>query len=239
MQTLELDPTLTQTLDNARQAGLTLVIGNKNYSSWSMRPWVALVAAGIPFTEVRVLLDKPDTATNIAHYSAAGRVPVLLAGEMTIWDSLAICEYVAEQFPEKHLWPQDVAARAMARSVVAEMHSGFADLRTAMTMNIKARLPGRGRTPGTQADIGRICEIWEECLARFGHHNFLFGDFSIADAFFAPVVSRFQTYGVALAPALQAYCERVLAHPAVARWIDEAMAETETAGLHEDELPGK
>ena len=237
MQTLELDPTLTQTLDNARQAGLTLVIGNKNYSSWSMRPWVALVAAGIPFTEVRVLLDKPDTATNIAQYSASGRVPVLLAGEMTIWDSLAICEYVAEQFPEKHMWPQDVAARALARSVVAEMHSGFGDLRTAMTMNIKARLPGRGRTPGAQADIGRICEIWEECLSRFGHHNFLFGDFSIADAFFAPIVTRFQTYGVALAPALQAYCARVLAHPAVARWIEEAMAETEIAGLHEDELP--
>ena len=237
MQTLELDPTLTQTLDNARQAGLTLVIGNKNYSSWSMRPWVALVAAGIPFTEVRVLLDQPDTATNIARYTASGRVPVLLAGEMTIWDSLAICEYVAEQFPEKHLWPQDVAARAMARSVVAEMHSGFPDLRSAMSMNIKARLPGRGRTPGAQADIGRICEIWEECLSRFGHHNFLFGDFSIADAFFAPVVMRFQTYGVALAPALQAYCARMLAHPAVARWVEEAMAETEIADAHEDELP--
>lgn len=237
MQTLELDPTLSQTLDQARQAGLTLVIGNKNYSSWSMRPWVAAVAAGIPFTEVRILLDQPDTATNIAHYSAAGRVPVLLAGEMTIWDSLAICEYLAEQFPDKHMWPQDVAARALARSVVAEMHSGFPDLRSAMSMNIKARLPGRGRTPGAQADIGRICEIWEECLARFGHHNFLFGDFSIADAFYAPVVMRFRTYGVALAPALQAYCDRMLAHPAVARWVEEAMKETEIAAVHEDELP--
>ena len=237
MQTIELDPTLTQTLDNARQAGLTLVIGNKNYSSWSMRPWVAAVAAGIPFTEVRILLDQPDTSINIARYSAAGRVPVLLAGEMTIWDSLAICEYLAEQFPEKHLWPQDVAARALARAVVAEMHSGFPDLRSAMPMNVKARLPGRGRTPGAQADIGRVCEIWEECLARFGHHRFLFGDFSIADAFFAPVVTRFQTYGVALAPALQAYCERVLAHPAVARWVTEALAETDVADAHEDELP--
>lgn len=238
MQTIELDPTLTQTLDNARSAGLTLVIGNKNYSSWSMRPWVAAVAAGIPFTEVRVLLDQPDTAANIANYSAAGRVPVLLAGEMTIWDSLAICEYLAEQFPDKHLWPQDVAARALARSVVAEMHSGFPDLRSAMAMNIKASLPGRGRTPGCQADIGRICEIWEECLARFGHHRFLFGDFSIADAFFAPVVTRFNTYGVALAPAAQAYCDRVLAHPAVARWVEEALRETEIAADHEDDLPG-
>ncbi|MGZ5202336.1 MAG: glutathione S-transferase family protein [Telluria sp.] len=237
MQTTELDPTLSQTLEQARQPGLTLVIGNKNYSSWSMRPWVAATAFGIPFTEVRVLLDQPDTATNIARFSAAGRVPVLVAGEITIWDSLAICEYLAEQFPDKHMWPQDVAARAMARSVVAEMHSGFIGLRTAMSMNIKASLPGRGRTAEAQADIGRICEVWEECLARFGHHDFLFGDFSIADAFYAPVVMRFKTYGVALAPALQAYCDRVQAHPAVARWVREALAETETAGRHEDELP--
>jgi glutathione S-transferase len=237
MQTTELDPTLTQTLEQARKPGLTLVIGNKNYSSWSMRPWVAATAFGIPFTEVRVLLDQPDTAANIARFSHAGRVPVLVAGEMTIWDSLAICEYLAEQFPDKHMWPQDVAARAMARSIVAEMHSGFVGLRTAMSMNIKASLPGRGRTAESQADIGRICEIWEECLARFGHHNFLFGDFSIADAFYAPVVMRFKTYGVALAPALQAYCERVQAHPAVARWVREALAETEIAAGHEDELP--
>jgi glutathione S-transferase len=237
MHTTELDPTLAQTLQAARQPGLTLVIGNKNYSSWSMRPWVAMTAFGIPFTEVRVLLDQSDTAANIARYSAAGRVPVLIAGEMTIWDSLAICEYLAEQFPDKHMWPQDVAARAMARSSAAEMHSGFAALRSAMTMNIKASLPGRGRTLESQADIGRICEIWEECLSRFGHHRFLFGDFSIADAFFAPVVMRFKTYGVALAPALQAYCDRMLAHPAVARWVGEALAETEVAPHHDDELP--
>ena len=235
MQTTELDPTLSQTLANARSAGLTLVIGNKNYSSWSMRPWVALVAFGIPFQEVRLLLDRPDTASRIADYSGAGRVPVLLAGDMTIWDSLAICEYLAEQFPEKHMWPRDVAARAMARSVTAEMHSGFGGLRTAMSMNIRVSLPGRGRTPEAQGDIGRISEIWEECLSRFGHHEYLFGDFSIADAFFAPVVMRFRTYGVSLAPALQAYCDRMQAHPAVARWMAEAMAETETT--HGDELP--
>jgi glutathione S-transferase len=237
MQTTELDPTLSQTLNDAKKPGLTLVIGNKNYSSWSMRPWVALTAFGIPFQEVMVLLDMPDTASRIADYSGAGRVPVLIAGEMTIWDSLAICEYAAEQFPDKHMWPQDVAARAMARSVSAEMHSGFAGLRSAMLMNIRAGLPGRGRTPEAQGDIGRVCEIWEECLSRFGHHRFLFGDFSIADAFFAPVVMRFRTYGVSLAPALQAYCERVQAHPAVARWMREALAETEIAGHHDDELP--
>ena len=233
MQKTELDPGLSQALAAARQPGLTLVIGNKNYSSWSMRPWLALVAFGIPFKEVMVLLDRDDTATNIAAYSACGKVPVLLAGTITVWDSLAICEYLAEQFPELHLWPQDVAARATARSVCAEMHSGFGGLRSAMSMNIKARFPGRGRTAAAQADIGRISEIWEECLSRFGHHEFLFGEFSIADAFFAPVVMRFRTYGVALAPALNAYCERVLAHPAVARWISEALAETEVAPKHD------
>jgi glutathione S-transferase len=238
MQTTQLDPSLSQTLAAARSPGLTLVIGNKNYSSWSMRPWVAMTAFGIPFQEVRVLLDQDDTANRICSYSASGRVPVLLAGEeMTIWDSLAICEYLAEQFPELHLWPQDVAARAMARSVCAEMHAGFSDLRNSMSMNIRASYPGKGRTPGTQADIGRISEIWEECLSRFGHHQFLFGDFSIADAYYAPVVCRFRTYGVSLAPALDAYCQRVLAHPAVARWVNEALAETETAPKHDAEMP--
>jgi glutathione S-transferase len=237
MHTTELDPTLSHTPAQGRQGGLTLVIGNKNVSSWSMRPWVAAKAFGIPFAEVFVPLDRPDTAANIARYSDAGRVPVLLAGEITVWDSLAICEFLAEQFPDKHMWPQELAARAMARSVVAEMHSGFTGLRSAMSMNIRARLPGRGRTPEAQADIGRICEIWERCLARFGHHRFLFGDFSIADAFFAPVVSRFQTYGVSLAPALQAYCERVLAHPAVASWVEGALAETDATPLHDADLP--
>jgi glutathione S-transferase len=238
MQTTKLDPSLTQTLDAARSPGLTLVIGNKNYSSWSMRPWVAMVAFGIPFQEVRVLLDQEDTANRICSYSASGRVPVLLAGdEMTIWDSMAICEYLAEQFPELHLWPQDVAARAIARSVCAEMHAGFSDLRNSMSMNIRGSYPGKGRTPGTQADIGRISEIWEECLSRFGHHQFLFGEFSLADAFYAPVVLRFRTYGVTLAPALDAYCQRVLAHPAVARWVSEALAETETAPKHDADMP--
>lgn len=126
MQTTELDPTLSQTLNEAEKAGLKLVIGNKNYSSWSMRPWVAMKAFNIPFEEVGVLLHMPESAGNIAQYSSAGRVPVLIAGETTVWDSLAICEYLAEQFPEKCMWPQDVAARAMARSVCAEMQIGRA-----------------------------------------------------------------------------------------------------------------
>ena len=227
MQTTELDPTLFQALDDAEKNGLKLVIGNKNYSSWSMRPWVAMTAFNIPFQEVRIVLDQADTSTRIAQYSAAERVPVLIVGETSVWDSLAICEYLAEQFPEKNLWPQDVAARAMARSICAEMHSGFTGMRSAMWMNIRASFPGKGHTPAAQADIGRICEIWENCLTAAGPHGFLFGDFSIADAFYAPVVMRFRTYGVSLAPALQGYADRVAAYPAVAQWIEGALAEKE------------
>jgi glutathione S-transferase len=227
MQNTELDPALSQTLAVAGKAGLKLVIGSKNYSSWSMRPWVAMTAFGIPFEEVRISFAAPDKTSLIAQYSSAGRVPVLIAGETTIWDSLAICEYLAEQFPDKNLWPQDVAARAVARSVCAEMHSGFTGLRSAMWMNIRASFPGKGRTPEAQGDIGRVCEIWEDCLTRSGPHQFLFGEFSIADAFYAPVVMRFRTYGVSLAPALQAYVKRVSAHPAVAQWMREALDEPE------------
>jgi glutathione S-transferase len=227
MQSTVLDPKLTQTLDAAERAGLKLVIGNKNYSSWSMRPWVAMTAFGIAFEEIRVGLDKQDTASQIALYSASGRVPVLVAGEIMVWDSLAICEYLAEQFPEKRMWPGDVEARAMARSMCAEMHSGFTGLRSAMWMNIRANFHGKGRTPEAQADIGRVCELWENCLSRSGPHQFLFGEFTIADAYFAPVVMRFRTYGVTLAPALEAYVERVVRHPAVAKWMLEALAEKE------------
>lgn len=232
MQT-DSDTTLSHTLTNGGKSSLRLVIANKNYSSWSMRPWVLMTAFGIPFEEHRILLDQPDTATQIAGISAAGRVPVLLAGAITVWDSLAICEYLAEQFPDLHLWPQDVAARAMARSICAEMHSGFSGLRSAMSMNIRLSFPGKGRTPDAQADIGRICEIWEDCLARFGHHQFLFGAFSIADAYFAPVVMRFRGYQVSLAPALQAYADRVAAHPAVAQWMAEALAEPERSAKYD------
>lgn len=225
MHTTELDPFLSQALGDPAKAGLKLVIGNKRYSSWSMRPWVAMTAFNIPFEEIKIKLQQPDTSSRIAEYSLAGRVPVLIAGETTVWDSLAICEYLAEQFPEKNMWPENVAQRALARSMCAEMHAGFGDLRSAMWMNIGARFPGKGRTAGAQADIGRISEIWEECLSVAGAHEFLFGDFSIADAYFAPVVMRFCTYAVSLAPALQGYVDRVVAHPAVAQWIKGAEAE--------------
>lgn len=225
MQTTELDPMLSQTLDAAEKAEMHLVIGSKNYSSWSMRPWVAMKAFGIPFRETCIALHRPDTSARIAPFSAAGRVPVLFDGNTRVWDSLSICEYLAEQFPDKAMWPRDSAARAVARSICCEMHSGFTGLRTAMFMNIRARFPGKGRTPAAQADIGRICEIWEDCLSQFGHHEFLFGDFSIADAYYAPVVMRFRTYDVSVAPATAAYMQRVIAHPAVAEWIEQAMAE--------------
>lgn len=228
MQTTELDPTLSETLERAEKTGLTLVIGNKNYSSWSMRPWVAMTAFNIPFREILVPLHRADTSSMIAHYCPAGRVPVLLAGETAIWDSLAICEYLAEQFREKNMWPLDVVKRALARSICAEMHAGFSGLRQAMWMNIRADFHGKGRTPDAQGDIGRICEIWEDCMAVSGPNDYLFGEFSIADAFYAPVVMRFRTYGVSLAPALQAYADRVAAHPAVALWMAGALAETES-----------
>src|SRR5690606_3907894 len=226
MQTTELDPALSQTLADAENSGLKLVIANKNYSSWSMRPWVVMTAFSIPFQEICVLLDRSDTALQIAHYSAAGRVPVLLAGDITIWDSLAICEYLAGPLPEECMWPEDVAARALARSICAEMHAGFTGLRSAMWMNIRAKFPGKGRTLEAQADIGRISEIWETCLALSGPSDYLFGDFTLANAYFALVVMRFRTYDAPLAPALDASAERIAEHPAVAQWRAGALLET-------------
>lgn len=233
MQATELDPALSQTLEDAQNSGLKLVIGNKNYSSWSMRAWVAMRAFNIPFQEIRVPLGRADTSRQIMQYAPAGRVPILLAAEAAIWDSLAICEYLAEQFPEKNMWPQDVAARAEARAICAEMHSGFAGVRSAMWMNIKMRFPGKGRTMEAQADIGRISEIWENCLSQSGLDEFLFGDFSIADAYYAPVAMRFITYDVELGPLLDAYVERVAAYPPVAQWIAGARIETDAIAKYD------
>jgi glutathione S-transferase len=172
---------------------LTLVIGNKNYSSWSMRTWVLMTQAGIAFDEVQVWLAEPDTAASIARHSPSGTVPVLIdqdgARQIKVWDSLAICEYLAEKFPAKHLWPADTALRARARSASAEMHSSFTALRTHMPMNIRNRYPGCGMTPETAADIARLQALWSECLNTSGG-PYLFGGFCIADAMFAPVIFR-------------------------------------------------
>ena len=209
---------------------LTLVVASKNYSSWSLRPYLALAHTGQPFREVVVPLGQPDTAALIAKHSPSGRVPVLLHGALSLWDSLAICEYLAETFPQARLWPEDAAARALARSVTAEMHSGFTTLRQHMPMNLRARRPGEGRAPGVAEDIARITSLWRECRERFGQGGpFLFGRFSIADAFYAPVVTRFVTYGVELESVGQAYRDAVLALPAMKAWEEAARSEPPVA----------
>ena len=206
---------------------LKLVIGNKNYSSWSLRPWTAMKVAGIAFTEERIPLYGPASKEKILAFSPAGKVPCLVDGELRVWDSLAICEYLAEKHPG--LWPREPAARAVARSISAEMHSGFQNLRTHMSMNIRKRHPGKGRTPEVVAEIGRIAGMWTECRARHGAQGpFLFGQFSIADAMYAPVVLRFRTYAVDLPPEARAYADAILALPAMQDWIAAAVAETES-----------
>ena len=218
---------------------LTLVIGNKNYSSWSLRPWLAMKMAGVTFDELRIPLDQPDTKANIRRHSPTGKVPCLIdsgaAGKLTVWDSLAICEYVNEAYANGRLWPADRTARARARSAAAEMHSGFAALRTHMSMDIRARKYERGAAAlareDVAADVARIRALWFDALAESGG-PFLFGEFSIADAFFAPVVMRFVTYGVELAPGLAAYRDRIVALAPMQQWIDDATAEVEDLGEH-------
>lgn len=207
-------------------AELTLVIGNRNYSSWSLRAWLAMRVAGLDFDEVVIPLDRPDTASRIREYSAAGRVPALLHGDLTVWDSLAICDYAAELAPAAYLWPKDPAARAVARSVSAEMHSGFAALRIALPMNVRVERPGVPIANDTQADIDRICRIWRDCRTAFGANGqFLFGDFSIADAMFAPVASRFHSYRIAVDDVVRDYMEAIRMLPAMQEWAVAAAAE--------------
>jgi glutathione S-transferase len=208
---------------------LKLVIGNKNYSSWSLRPWLVLKQAGIAFEEIRIPLYTSDSAARIASYSPSGKVPVLFDGDDCVWDSLAICEYLAEAFPEKELWPRERRARAHARAISSEMHSGFAQLRTHMSLNCRRRLPGRGRTPEVEKEIARIVSIWEQCRDAHGKRGrFLFGEFCIADAMYAPVVLRFETYGVALPEQASRYADDILALAAVQEWITAAEGEAET-----------
>lgn len=206
---------------------LRLIIGNKNYSSWSLRPWLAMKVAGIAFSEERIALYGPGSKEKILAFSPAGKVPCLIDGDLRIWDSLSICEYLAEKTPS--LWPQDRAARAHARSISAEMHSGFQNLRTHMSMNIRKRYPGKGRTPEVLAEIARIVEMWSECRVRFGASGpFLFGRFAIADAMYAPVVLRLRTYEVELPPAARAYADAILALPALQEWVAAAASEKES-----------
>jgi len=216
---------------------LQLVIGNKNYSSWSMRPWVLLRQAQIPFEEVQLKFEVSDGGLSVAGiepYSKARKVPVLTIDGEPVWDSLAICETVAEMFPDKHLWPEAPQARRFARSACAEMHSGFQNMRGKMPMNIRGRYPGKGLTPESRKDIDRIVGLWTECRERFGGAgSLLFGKFSVADAFFAPVVMRFQAYAVKVPAVVQEYCEAVKALAAVREWCDAARRETEFVAADE------
>lgn len=207
---------------------LTLVIGNKAYSSWSMRPWFLMRQAGIPFTEVRVPLHTPETRARILAHSPSGKVPALHADGVVIGESLAIAEYLAERFPAKRLWPEDLAARGLARSVAAEMHAGFTALRQALPFNCRRCGYAFQRSDAVAADIARVAAIWTGCRRQFGQDGpFLFGPASVADAMFAPVVSRFLTYGVPLTGAAADYAKAMAATPTFRAWVDEALAEAE------------
>lgn len=211
----------------------TLIIGNKAYSTWSLRAWLVCRAAGLECEEEMIALRRPDTAQNIRARVPSGRIPALVDGGLMVWDSLAIAEYVAERKPEAGLWPADPAARAVARAVTAEMHSGFASLRRTMPMDLKADHPGQGMTPETAADIDRIAVLWTDCRARFGAGGpYLFGTrFGIADAFYAPVATRFATYAVDLPAEAAAVRDALLTYPPMQEW--RAAAQHEAAETRE------
>ena len=226
---------------------LKLHIGNKNYSSWSMRPWVLLRQAGIPFEEVMLRFDSFDDGsrfkTSVAAVSPVGRVPVLVDDDLTVWDTLAITEYVAEQFPEKALWPAERRARARARSVCAEMHAGFAALRSHCPMNVEASLPEVGALvwrdrPAVRGDVERIVALWTELFEQHGG-PLLFGAFSIADAYFAPVCLRLKNYALPVPEPIAAYIERVCALPGVKGWIEGALAEQDFLAFEEPYRTGR
>jgi glutathione S-transferase len=198
---------------------LSLVIGDKNYSSWSLRPWLAMRAFRIPFAEIAIRLRQEDTKAQILRHSPSGKAPVLIVGATPVWDSLAIAETLAELHPDKALWPSGAEARAHARAISAEMHAGFADLRRDLPMDWTGRLPPPPVHAPLAGDIARIVAIISDARARFGGGGvFLFGDFSIADAMYAPVATRFVTYGIKLDPVSQAYVDTIMAMPAVKEW---------------------
>ena len=218
---------------------LQLYIGNKNYSSWSMRPWIAMKVAGIPFAETVISLDAPDFKPRLLAVSGTGKVPTLVDGDVKVWESLSILEYLAEKFPAAGLWPKDTGARAHARTVATEMHGGFIPLRKLLPMNLWRPIIKRELTPDAAANIKRIEAMWADCRARFGQKSenagpFLFGAFGAADAMYAPVVSRLHTYAVDVTPATRAYMNAVMALPAWREWHDAGVREPWV--LPEDEV---
>lgn len=208
---------------------LTLVIGNKNFSSWSLRAWLAIELTEAAYDEVLVSLYGPQSRQQLLQHSPTGKVPVLKCEDGVIWDSLAIAEYLAERYPEAHLWPRGTAARAFARSVCAEMHSGFVPLRSHLPMNLRRNQPLAELPADAAADIARICALWQECRQRFGQDGpYLFGHVSLADAFFAPVAARLRSYQVALPAEAEAYVNTIYQWPAFQRWYRAGLQETES-----------
>lgn len=217
---------------------LTLIIGNKNYSSWSLRPWIALKVKGIPFDEIVIPLYEPGSAEEILKYSPAGKVPVLIDGDEYVWESLAILEHLADRFPDAHLWPHDSRARSLARAVATEMHAGFMPLRRDCTMNMWLPPKPRPQSEEVMANVARIDALWSDCRARYGQGGpFLFGDFTAADAMYAPVVSRFHTYGLPVGDTSRAYMAAMMALPAWREWYDAAMKETWIMRHNEPDWP--
>lgn len=213
---------------------LTLIIGNKNYSSWSLRPWLAMKQMGIEFTEKKIALYSPSAPQEIRKYSPSGKVPTLIDGDVTVWDSLAICEYLMEKFPQLSWLPENRRARGVARSICAEMHSGFGNLRSYFPMNFRARVNGRSMPTEVATDVARITNIWRDCRQEFGSDGeLLFGNFTLADAMFAPVVSRFQTYGTNLDSVCQKYSDAILSLPALQEWAIAAQNESEIIEAYE------
>jgi glutathione S-transferase len=214
---------------------LKLIIGNKNYSSWSLRPWLAMKVAGVPFDEEVVSLDSADFKSRMSKISGSGKVPALADGNVLIWESLAILEYLAEIFPQAGFWPSDTDARARARAIAAEMHAGFAPLRRLLPMNMRRPVRLRELTPEAQSNVRRIESIWTDCRSRYGLGGaFLFGAFGAADAMYAPVVSRFHTYAVEVGPPARAYMAAIMELPAWGEWVRAARKEVWV--LPEDEV---
>ncbi len=212
---------------------MLLVVANRNYSSWSLRPWLALKHTGAPFEEIVVPLYQPNTAEEIRRHSPSGKLPILRDGETLVWDSLAICEYLAERFPEARLWPTDPVARAHARSISSEMHSGFPSVRQNLGMNLRAH-KRRELNPETEQEVARIVALWSEARTRFGGGGpYLYGHFTIADAMYAPVVTRFVTYGVELTGTAAEYSRTLMALPSLQSWIDLARKEPWTIPQYE------
>lgn len=205
---------------------LHLTIGNKNYSSWSFRPWLALKVAGIPFEETVIPIYRPESKSKLLALSPAGKVPILQDGAVTVWESLAILEYVAEKFPDAALWPRGAAARAHARAIASEMHAGFAPLRRQCPMNMRRPVKKPALSDDAAANVARIDALWSDSRSRFGADGpFLFGRFGAADAMYAPVVSRFRTYGIEVGPASAAYMQAMMALPAWQEWYGGALKE--------------